>query len=70
MNLVRGMQAADGPDSSQLEWHQDGGDQRSHLGDETRSVWQGQSCRSGISTNRVDVQRGVASKSPSAGSRR
>ncbi len=25
MISVRGMQAADGPNSSQLEWHQDGG---------------------------------------------
>jgi hypothetical protein len=24
MNSVKGMQAADGPDSWQLEWHQDG----------------------------------------------
>jgi hypothetical protein len=25
LDSVRGMQAVDGPDSSQLEWHQDGG---------------------------------------------
>jgi len=30
MNSVRGMQAADGPDSSRLEWHQVGGDHAVH----------------------------------------